>query len=361
MTRAVGIFGSDAAVKRLHAKLRSERVYIERHNFRHPDDMLSRVYEEPDIAAVLLVEKALKEMDPDVTVTLEYIRANDSTLRIIFIKDEPERDYPLELWCYERGIYDVAYPIRLTDVNIDAIRDAVLLGRIDPDNPPPPPLDPNAIPEQIERVKLRDRFSIPDIKLPEWKIPSLSEFTQRFKREPREDQYEPELTEPQVSDIHIIGTINCSRGFGATSLTVGMAECLSRAGRSVAVIAMDLSPDLEHSGLQELGVTVVVPSGDQLPDWITLQHEHDVLLIDFGAIYEFLPSGGVIPAQSGARAAIAVREAMSLCDVHIYLASDEPWHTRKAKAFKADDKGFVMLRQDADASTILHKLGVIYT
>lgn len=185
MTRAVGMlgmFGSDAAAKRLHAKLRSERVYIERHNFRHPDDMLAQVYEEPDIAAVLLVEKALKELDPNVTVTLAYLRSSDRTVRIIFIKDEPERDYEFELWCYERGIYDVAYPSRHTDVNIDAIRDAVLQGRIDPDNPPPPPPEPKAEPEQTERVKLRDRISVPSmpsIKLPEWNNPSLFEFIRK--------------------------------------------------------------------------------------------------------------------------------------------------------------------------------------
>lgn len=357
MIRAVGMFGSDAAAARLHAKFRNERVHIERYDFKHPDDILGRLADAPEIAAVLLVEKALKAYDPNIAATLEHLRAGDLTVRIIFIKDEPERDYEFELWCYERGIYDVAYPSRHTDVNIDAIRDAILLGRIDPETPPPPLPDPNTKPEQAERVKLRGR--LPNIKLPEWKIPSLSEFIKRPRREPRRDEPEQKQAEPQESDIQIIGIINCSRGFGATSLTVNMAECLKNAGRSTVAVAMDLSPDLEYSGLQNAGVTVVVPSGDQLPDWKTLVAEHDFIIIDFGAIYDFLPSGGVIPAQESAKMAVAVHDAMSLCDLRIYLASDEPWHTRKAKAFKEDDNGFVILRQQAGASEILHTIGVI--
>ena len=362
MTKAIGMFGSDSAAFKLHVKLRNTRVELERHNFRHPDDVLARLAEEPEISAIVLVENAIRSHDPDVCGMLEALRAADPTVRIIYIRDTPEREYDFELWCYQRGIYDVLYPSRHTDINIDAMCLAILQGRIDPDNPPPPPPDPNETPPSEDRPGLLDRIkglSLPDIRLPGFKfpdikLPSLSEYTRR-----RQGERSTASVDPQPSDIRTIGIVNCSRGFGATSLTVRMASLLFDAGYSVAVLAMDLKPDLQFSGLSEAGVTVSVPNGDIPPEWVDLAAGHDFLLIDFGIIYEFLPSGGMVLAQSRYEEARAVQDAYRFCDLRIYLASQEPWHKMKAAAFEGDDRGGLVSNHEADASTILHSLGVL--
>jgi hypothetical protein len=369
MTKAIGMFGSDTAAAKLHVTLRNARVHLERHNFRHPDDILARLAEAPEIAAVLLVENAVRSHDPDARVTLEALRTGDPTVRIVYIRDTPEWDYDFELWCYEWGIYDILYPSRHTDVNIDAMREAVLRGRIDPDNPPPPPPDPNAIPPPedkaglgrsgLGRSGLLDRFkdlSLPDLRVPglsDIKLPSMSEYIRRKQSEKPYDHSAP------LREFRKIGVINCSRGFGATSLTVQMAGQLFEAGYSVSVLAMDLKPDLSCSGLAEAGLTVSVPEGDIAPEWVELAASHDFLLIDFGIVYEFLPSGNAVLAQSRMKEARTVKDAYDFCDLRIFLTSEEPWHRMKAGAFESDDKGFLVSTREAEASTILKSLGVL--
>jgi hypothetical protein len=294
------------------------------------DELLHFLYDNPDIEAVLLVERAIREEDPYVEGRLRYLRDGNSTIRVVFIRDHTERDYDFELRLYELGVYDVFYPDRYTNINIDAVAIALLQGSIDMSNPPPLPADPNA-PPPVKEIKpgLLDKFkgiSLPDFKMPsmpEIKLPSLSEFLR--KKQTEEDE-QPTVSIQDYPSYKAIGIVNCSRGFGATSLTINMANILFGAGHSVAVLAMDLKPDLYCSGLSDAGVTVSVPEGDIPPDWEALAEESEYLIIDFGIVYDFLPSGDYIPAQSSFVNACAVQEALDFCDLRLHLTSNEPWH-----------------------------------
>jgi hypothetical protein len=343
MIRAAGILGSNASVIKLRGSLRSRRVSLERINFRFTDELVGYLNENPDTEAVLISELGIKQNHTNFEDELVALRNMDPTVRIIIIMEGTDRNTDFELWCYHHAIYDVFYPNRHTDVDIDAIGSAVCMGRIDPDNPPPPPKTP----ETQDKRRLLNRFkgfSFPELKLPD--LPA-------FKRKKRD--YLPNPTAD--TDIHTIGIINSSRGFGATTLTVSMASCLFDAGYSVSALAMDLKPDLFYADLS--GVTVSVPDADTPPDWVTLAASSDFLIIDFGIVYEYLPSGEYMPAQSRAEEARAVKEALDFCDLHLCIASEEPWHKMKTTGFLSEDKATFILPREADASAILHTLGVL--
>ena len=360
MIRAAGILGSDSAAKKLHAGLRSRGVELERRNFRYIDELLELLYINPSIEAVIIYERGIKAEHPDFHQALETIRNADISVRILFIMDLPERDYDFEVWCYERGIYDVFYPGRHSDVNIDLIGATIAMGRIDPDVLPPPPTDPNAQPEPDDKPGLMERIkgiSLPEFKLPklpDFKLPSFSEF---MRKKQKDEPLEAAVDSPQI--YRKIGVINSTRGLGATTLVVRMAEYLHNAGYSVAVMALDLKDDLQHSGLAEKGVTVSIPVGDEMDCWVKLAEAHDFLIIDFGVIFEFLPSGAFTPAAQRAAEARAVQDARDFCDINLYLISGEPWHINKKLAFSKEVKGFTVNVKEADASTILHTMGVL--
>ncbi len=346
MVKAAGILGSDAAVKKLRGSLRSRRVDLERTNFRFMDELTGYLYENPDTEAVLISELGIKQNHPDPGEALETLRGADPTARIVFIMEGTERNPGFEEWCRERAIYDIFYPNRHTDVDIDAIGSAACMGRIDPDNPPLPPEPEEQDPQ--EKHSLLGRFK--GLSFPEIKLPDLSEYRRKKKEHPP--------PEPAgQADIRTIGIINSSRGFGATTLTVSMASCLFDAGYAVSVLAMDLKPDLLYAELS--GVTVSVPDADTPPDWIGLAASSDFLIIDFGVVYEYLPSGAYMPAQSRAEEARSVKDALDFCDLHICIASEEPWHRMKTTGFLSEEKATSILPREADASAILHTLGVL--
>jgi hypothetical protein len=358
MIRAAGILGSDDIIRKLHGSLRSKGIELERRNIRYLDELLDLLRDNPDIEAVLIVERGLRAEAPVFTDALEAIRVACPVVRIIFVMDSSERDYDFEVWCYDRGIYDVFYPGRHMDVNIDAISDTIRMGRIDQDNPPPPPADPN-IPLIVEdRSGMIDRikginlseFKLPS--LPDFNLPSLSDFMRR-----RQSVNSSEVA--GTPEYRVIGVINSSRGLGATTLVAGMANLLRDAGYSVAVMALDLKSDLHFSGLAERGVTVSIPAGDEMDCWEKLAEAHDFLLFDFGIVFDFLPSGACTPAAQRAKEARAVQTAMEFCDMKLYLYSDEPWHVNKVNAFESDDNGFTVNTKEADALTILSTLGII--
>ena len=347
---AAGMFGSSSAAAKMNASLKNWGAEIDKHNYPHIDDILALLAEDIGVDVVLLVECAVRSVNMGVREALDSIRAADPTVRIIFIKDYPERDYELELWCYERGIYDISYPGRHTEVDIEAIGRAILMGRIDPNDPPPPPVDTAETPERAGFTdKLKNILSeMPS--MPEFKLPPMPE------RKPRR----PEMSVTAAPrHIQSIAVVNCSRGFGATTLTVQLAECLHMAGRDVSAVSLDMSGDLAISGLIEKGVAVFMPSGDTLPDIEALSREYRHIVIDFGTIFEFLPSGAWIPAQSRAETARIVQDTLLSSDLRIYLTSEEPWHRNKSGVFSSDKDGFLLPAHEADASTILHTLGVL--
>jgi hypothetical protein len=353
MTRAAGILGSDGAVKTLRGKLRSRRVILEERNFRYIDELLSFIAENTDIEAVLISELGLKENHPGCPDALEQLRRAFPSIRIVFIMENPERNYNFEVLCYDRHIYDIFYPSRHTDIDIDAIGSAICIGRIDPENPPPPPPDPDAVPPEPEdRPGILDRIKLPDIKLP--RLPDFSAFKKTESTSPR-----PEPPMGVAARYRRIGIINSSRGMGATTLTVEMARCLRNAGHTVAVMAMDLKADLLVSGLAEQGITVSIPTGDEMDSWEALAEAHDYLIIDFGIIYDFLPSGQPTPAAQRADEARAVQQAREFCDIRFYLTSDEPWHMNKEDPFAGEHNSYTINTREVDASYILQLFGVI--
>ncbi|GHU94311.1 hypothetical protein FACS1894208_05150 [Clostridia bacterium] len=152
-----------------------------------------------------------------------------------------------------------------------------------------------------------------------------------------------------------VNVVSCSRGFGATTLTVNLARCLSEANISVAVLAMDNSADLQFAKLERLGVTVSVPSSDQLPDWEGLREHHQSVIMDFGAVFDILPNG----SSRFANPSHIVSQALGACDLIVVLSSDEPWHALKVKPFENYPKALVIDRKHADARNILSEIGVI--
>jgi hypothetical protein len=347
------MLGSEKAVTTMRRSLRSRRVNLENSNFWYIDEVFGFLEKNPDAEAVLISELGIKQNHTDFTDALEELRNAYSNIRIVFIMENPERDYDFECWCHDRNIYDIFYPNRHTDIDIDAIGKVICLGRIDPAYSPPPPQ-----PEPVEPPSPPKRTWGPASRWPEVRLPNLSEFRKRKADKPEPDEPDAYIPE-QDSDIKVIGIINSSRGLGATTLTVEMAECLLNAGYSVAVMAMDLKADLLVSGLAEEGVTVSVPIGGEMDCWEALAEAHDYLIIDFGIIFDFLPSGKPTLAAQRADEALAVREAREFCDIRLYLTSDEPWHRNKEDPFTGEEKGCTVNVREADASNILRLLGVI--
>ncbi|MCL2083541.1 MAG: hypothetical protein FWH04_09975 [Oscillospiraceae bacterium] len=336
MINAIGIVASGTAATKFHLSLKSKGIYLE--ICQNAADLLERMPQAQAFDAVLLSESAVKE--DGFKEILEACRNQDSTIRIICIKDTPEQDYSFEVWCYERQIYDILYPSRKMEVGIDETARAIQTRRIDPEHRPELPTPPEeCCPESSAVLKLPESFkklSFPDIKLPHWLNKTPNQLKQSV------------VFPASQQNRRVIGIIGAARGLGATMLTVQLAGHLNQSGQGVSVLAMDGSSDLKLSGLQEKSIPVCIPPVGKLADWDTFVNCGQFVMMDFGAVY--LRHGNKLPAY--------VKKALNACGLRVYLVSDDPWHIQKGELFEDDDRGLIYPCRNVDAATVLYDGGI---
>lgn len=130
MIRAIGMFGSEQSINKLRPVFRESGIDLAEHDFVTVEEVIEELQHGEEVEVVLIIERLSFGVDNGKYGLVTKIREADSTVRIAFCADTPQKDHEFENWCYKYRVYDIFYPDKGGDFNVSEMASYIRKGRL---------------------------------------------------------------------------------------------------------------------------------------------------------------------------------------------------------------------------------------